>query len=124
MRAWWLRLLLRLVRKDVQRRLRVEALRAYLKALMAVRGALVAILVVIFLFQMMAVGLFTLISALVFWLPMEPALRLVVGLSVGCLFFVLPVILLLYFTSERFWYRVSGGERFFDDLTLSSNSRE
>lgn len=86
----------------------------YLKVLQVTRKSLIGAILVFSILQIMLFGFLGSLVAGIFLLP-EPLEIKIWILLVTCLgLFLIPLILLTYFLSERVWYKASGADEMMD----------
>jgi len=91
--------------------LRVLKLRAAIYYLEAVRRAhriLILATVLVFVITLIGAGLVMVPMALLLFMPWDPATKAVVGIAIGALYLILPVVSLITLLSEKRWMRLTG----------------
>ncbi len=114
----------RALKGSFQNSLHKRFLLTYLTAIKSFRGLLIVGLAAFVFMQIMIFGLIGCLYTLIQLLPLAPDVRLwvLLGVSLTCL--VIPFIFLLILMSEGFLFRMSGGEKLFEELTADSNRRQ
>ena len=104
-----------------RRKVEAEALKVYLKSLLAARGLLIAVVSVLFFAQLTVFGFMSFLAAAIWWSPFSEEIKIALVLGVSFFLFFIPFVLVIYLLSERFWFRISGAKDFFERLTADSN---
>ena len=102
--GWWLRR----QRTRTTSKLKIKGLKIYLKILQGARLSVIGIVAILFTLQLMALGLVLTLGAGVYLLPLPDETKIWIVFGVGSIFFLLPLVLLSIFLSERLWYQASG----------------
>ncbi len=91
-----------------------KAIIIYLKTLQAARKSLLFAFIIFSFFQLMIVGFVGSIATGVWLLPIDDQhFRLLILFSAFLLMFLVPISFLMFFFSEKNWYKVSGAEKYF-----------
>jgi hypothetical protein len=91
--------------------IRQRALLVYLKALQAARRSLMTAMALFFVLQLMVLGFIgTLVTAIWLW-PTDTETKLFTLLGIFGACFLIPLIALLFFFSERLWFKASGADQ-------------
>lgn len=92
-------------------KLRRKGILFYLKALQAIRKSLVAFIFLFFALQMMVLGFAGALVSGIWLLPIEDnQTRLWLLFSASAAFFLIPLLLICVFLSEKNWYKASGAK--------------
>jgi hypothetical protein len=86
---------------------KIEAVIYYIKAVRFIRRICIGIVLVILSFVVMTSGFIFLHVAFLYYFPLSKEVKAVVILSLGIFYFLIPLGVLLYFTSQRFWMKFS-----------------
>ena len=88
---------------------------AYLRMLQVVRRSVVATIAVICVLQLMVIGAVGVFVTGVLLTNQDPAAKLWILLAGFLFILAIPLIGLAIVLSERFWFKLSGAEKFFDE---------
>lgn len=92
------------------RSLRREAAGYVEEGARAARRVVLLLGLLIFVITLIGAGLVLVPIALLLFMPWSPQTKAFVGLSVGLLYLLIPVVPLLWLFSERRWMRVTGAD--------------
>lgn len=93
-----------------------KAILIYLKMLQATRRSIIIALLAFFTLQLMIFGFLGMVITGVWLLPLEDVnAKLYILLGFFGVLFLVPLIGLSIFLSERFWFRLSGAEQMLKD---------
>lgn len=98
-----------------------KALKVYLQTLLTVRGMVIALVALLFFMQVAVFGLFAFILAVILWSPVSQGMKIYLLLGLSSVLFFIPLALVIYLLSQRFWFRISGAQSLFERLTADSN---
>ena len=101
-----------LVRQDKQTfisfaKIKIKAVIYYIKAIRFIRRICIGIFLLILSFVVMICGFIFLHVAFLYYFPLSKEVKAFVIFSLGIFYFLLPLGVLLYFTSQRFWMKFS-----------------
>jgi hypothetical protein len=114
----------RTLKESFRGSLHKRALLVYLTAIKSFRGLLLVVIATFVFLQVMIFGFVGCVYSVVQLLPISQELRIWVLLGVSGVCLLLPVFFLTTILSERFLFRMSGGEKLFEELTADSNHRQ
>ena len=91
--------------------LKMLKLRAAIYYLEGVKGAhriLILICLLVFVITLIGASLVMIPLALLLFMPWEPATKAIVGIIIGAIYLLVPVITLISLLSEKRWMRLTG----------------
>ena len=95
--------------------LKIEVAIAYLKIIKGTRRFFVILALLLFATVVFACGFLIIPIALLLFMPWEPQTKAIVGIVIGALYILLPVIIVSALLSEKRWVRMSGVEKILRD---------
>ena len=101
-----------LVRQDKQTfisfaKIKIKAVIYYIKAIRFIRRICIGIVLLILSFVVMISGFIFLHVSFLYYFPVSKEVKALVIFSLGIFYFLIPLGVLLYFTSQRFWMKFS-----------------
>ena len=101
-----------LVRQDKQTfisfaKIKVKAVIYYIKAIRFIRRICIGIVLLILSLVVMICGFIFLHVSFLYYFPLSKEVKALVIFSLGIFYFLVPLGVLLYFTSQRFWMKFS-----------------
>lgn len=98
------------------RKTKAKSALVYLKILNKVRKSLLALMVMVFGFQIVAFSFLAMITIGLWLLPWELETKLWIGFGLASTTFVVPFAVCLYLFQEKVWYKVSQAEQMIDKV--------
>lgn len=92
--------------------LRIEAASFYVKLLQMLRRQVILLVTVVLCLLMIAIGVFALPLAVIYFLPVSPLAKAALVLIFGALYISIPLLSLRSMLSEKRWMQASGSEEF------------
>jgi hypothetical protein len=101
-----------LVKQDKQTfisfaKIKIKAVIYYIKAIRFIRRICIGIVLLILSLVVMICGFIFLHVAFLYYFPLSKEVKALVIFSLGIVYFLVPLGVLLYFTSQRFWMKFS-----------------
>jgi len=101
-----------LVKQDKQTfisfaKIKIKAVIYYIKAIRFIRRICIGIFLLILSFVVMISGFIFLHVSFLYYFPLSKEVKALVIFSLGIFYFLIPLGVLLYFTSQRFWMKFS-----------------
>ena len=101
-----------IVRQDKQTfigfaKIKIKAVIYYIKAIRFIRRICIGIVLLILSLVVMISGFIFLHVAFLYYFPLSKEVKAFVLFSLGIFYFLIPLAVLLYFTSQRFWMKFS-----------------
>ena len=101
-----------LVKQDKQTfisfaKIKIKAVIYYIKAIRFIRRICIGIFLLILSFVVMISGFIFLHVSFLYYFPLSKEVKALVIFSLGVFYFLIPLGVLLYFTSQRFWLKFS-----------------
>ncbi len=104
-------------------RLKNKALLVYLRTLQFARRSLLFAFILFSFFQLMILGFVGSIVTGVWMIPIDDTqVKLWIILGIFAAMFLIPILFLLIFFSEKHWYQISGAQEFVRTNELASTS--
>ncbi len=88
-------------------KIKIKAVICYIKAMRFIRRMCIGIVLLILSFVVMISGFIFLHVAFLYYFPVSKEVKALVVFSLGVFYFLIPLGVLLYFTSQRFWMKFS-----------------
>ena len=92
--------------------LRIEAASFYVKLLQMLRRQVILLVTIVLCLLMIAIGVFALPLAVIYFLPVSPLAKAALVLVFGALYISIPLLSLRSMLSEKRWMQASGSEEF------------
>ena len=101
-----------LVKQDKQTfisfaKIKIKAVIYYIKAIRFIRRICIGIFLLILSFVVMISGFIFLHVSFLYYFPLSKEVKALVIFSLGIFYFLIPLGVFLYFTSQRFWMKFS-----------------
>lgn len=87
--------------------IKIKAVIYYIKAIRFIRRICIGIFLLILSFVVMISGFIFLHVSFLYYFPLSKEVKAFVIFSLGIFYFLIPLGVLLYFTSQRFWMKFS-----------------
>ncbi len=87
--------------------IKITAVIYYIKAIRFIRRICIGIFLLILSFVIMISGFIFLHVSFLYYFPLSKEVKALVIFSLGIFYFLIPLGVLLYFTSQRFWMKFS-----------------
>ena len=87
--------------------IKIKAVIYYIKAIRFIRRICIGIFLLILSFVVMISGFIFLHVSFLYYFPLSKEVKALVIFSLGIFYFLIPLGVLLYFTSQRFWMKFS-----------------
>lgn len=107
---------LRAEEKRLIQQTQAKGLLIYLKTINGIRQTLMAALILLFAFQIVAFSFACMIGFGLWLLPWELETKLWVGFSLSTVGFIVPFLACAYLFQEKIWYKVSQAEQWVDNF--------
>lgn len=91
---------------------RIEAASLYVKLLQLLRRQVILLVTVVLCLLMIAIGVFALPLAVIYFLPVSPLAKAALVLVFGALYICIPLLSLRSMLSQKRWMQASGSEEF------------
>lgn len=88
-------------------KIKIKAVICYIKAIRFIRRICIGIVLLILSLVVMISGFIFLHVAFLYYFPLSKEVKVLVLFSLGIVYFLVPLGVLLYFTSQRFWMKFS-----------------
>jgi hypothetical protein len=88
--------------------LKIRAAIYYLEGVKGAHRILILICLLIFVITLIGAGLVIIPMALLLFMPWEPNTKAVVGIIIGAIYLLVPVVALISLLSEKRWMRLTG----------------
>lgn len=88
-------------------KIKIKAVICYIKAIRFIRRICIGIVLLILSLVVMISGFIFLHVAFLYYFPLSKEVKMFVIFSLGIVYFLVPLGVLLYFTSQRFWMKFS-----------------
>lgn len=95
---------------------KVKAAIYYLQAIKAARGVVIGICLLLFVLTMIGAGLVLVPLALIMWAPWTNETKVIVGIIIGAVYVLVPVISAMVFLSQKRWMRMTGASTMLEDV--------
>jgi hypothetical protein len=105
-------------------RLKIKAVSTYLKAVDGVRRGVLGVVALLLVLMLLVTGFVAIHAGLFILFDWSLTTIGIVTLCLGTVYFTLPVILILYLTSERTWMKISGGNELVRKVTQQRDRRQ
>lgn len=92
--------------------LRIEAASFYVKLLQMLRRQVILLVTIVLCLLMIAIGVFALPLAVIYFLPVSPLAKAALVLVFGAFYISIPLLSLRSMLSEKRWMQASGSEEF------------
>lgn len=90
------------------RMLKAQAAVVYLEAIKGARRVVILLCLLIFTITLIGAGLVLIPIALLLFMPWDPQTKAIVGIAVGAVYLLVPLVALLPVLSEKRWMAVTG----------------
>lgn len=90
------------------RTLKAQAAVVYLEAIKGARRVVILLCLLIFTITLIGAGLVLIPLALLLFMPWEPQTKAIVGIAVGAVYLLVPLVAMLPVLSEKRWMAVTG----------------
>lgn len=88
-------------------KIKIKAVICYIRAIRFIRRICIGIFLLILSFVVMITGFIFLHVSFLYYFPLSKEVKALVIFSLGIFYFLVPLGVLLYFTSQRFWMKFS-----------------
>lgn len=88
-------------------KIKIKAVICYIRAIRFIRRICIGIFLLILSFVVMITGFIFLHVSFLYYFPLSKEVKALVIFSLGIFYFLIPLGVLLYFTSQRFWMKFS-----------------
>jgi hypothetical protein len=88
--------------------LKLRAAIYYLEGVKGARRILILVCLLVFVITLIGAGLVIIPLALLLFMPWEPTTKAIVGIVIGAIYLLVPVVALIPLLSQKRWMRVTG----------------
>lgn len=96
--------------EPVLRMFKVQAAIFYLEGIKGVRRVILQMVLLVFLITLIGAGLVLVPLALLLFMPWSPQTKAIVGLLIGLLYLLVPLVALIPLLSEKRWMKITGAQ--------------
>lgn len=100
---------------------KIKAVLYYIKTIRVIRLIYIGIFLLILNFIIMISGFIFLHVSFLYYFPLSKEVKALIIFSLGILYFLVPVGVLLYFTSQRFWMKFSKANKLIQEVLKTAS---
>jgi len=98
------------------RMVKVQAANVYLEGIKGARRILILLCLLVFIITLIGAGFVLIPVALLLFMPWEPQTKAIVGIAIGAVYLLIPLVGAIFVLSEKRWMAVTGARDMLNKL--------